>query len=116
MCLAMTEQYDIYQGKLQAWSGVSLGERTHVLYVAQLKGQAYASPLEPRRFHHKPQMLDMDRQHLVFALLCFVFVWSNLSWLCLPSSLLQWEYQLCQFLLEVCNLFYCLFFLNIAGS
>lgn len=45
--------------------------------AAELGGRSYMCPLEPRQFHHKTQMLDMEPQDLAFPLLGFGFLWSD---------------------------------------
>jgi hypothetical protein len=65
---------------------------------------AVSSPVcqDPTSHHY---LLDEELQDLIFALLCFILLWSHFFFPCQNSSLLEWNFYSCHCILEVCNLF-----------
>ena len=82
--LEMPELWDGHQGVLQAWSEGNLG-KIHMCFR-----QYSWILLESSKFHHEPQILDMELQDLRFTRLGFCLaLWQY--FLIVPSlSLLEW--------------------------
>lgn len=65
------------------------------LQVAELKGQAPLSTLEPKRSHRKSQIPIKEFQDLFHVLVIFNLLWHIFSFLYIHSSFLRWECLLC---------------------
>lgn len=88
----MPGTWDICCRKLQAWSRASPGQRLYVLQETEIGRQGSPDPLDSRWSHHKPQMINMDLQDLLFVLLGFGLTISSYV---PPFPCWNWEFISC---------------------